>query len=66
MLSGIYGSAEVCSPLRRTRYPVIGVLAVFLVIEGCSIGRYAINTIGDMLASGGSRYESDEEYRPHR
>jgi predicted anti-sigma-YlaC factor YlaD len=40
---------------------VIGVLAVVLVTGGCSLRRYAVNTIGDVLASGGSLYESDED-----
>lgn len=42
-------------------YAMIGVLAVALVTGGCSIRRYAVNTIGDVLASGGSLYESDED-----
>ena len=61
MRSWIYSSAEVCSPLHCRRYPVIVVLAVFLVLEGCSIRQYAVTTIGDVLASGGSLYESDED-----
>lgn len=61
MLSWIYGSVQTCSPLRRTRDAVIGILVVVLVTGGCSIRRYAVNTIGDVLASGGSLYESDED-----
>ena len=38
-----------------------GVLAALLLTGGCSIRRYAINTIGDVLASEGSVYESDED-----
>jgi len=61
MLSWVHGSAPACSPLCRARYAVIGVLATVLVTGGCSIRRYAINTISDVLASGGSLYESDED-----
>ena len=42
-----------------------GVLVLFLVIlflnAGCSIKKFAINKIGDTLASGNSVYESDED-----
>ena len=41
-----------CSPLRRARYALIGVLVAVLATGGCSIRRYAVNTIGDVLASG--------------
>ena len=39
------------------------ILLVMLVIlgSGCSVRRYAINKIGDALASGGSTYESDDD-----
>ena len=43
------------------RYAAVGVLAVVLMTGGCSPRRYAVNTIGDVLASGGSLYESDED-----
>ena len=37
-----------------------GVLLV-AVTAGCSIRRFAVNRIGDALASGGATYESDED-----
>lgn len=60
MLSWVQRSAPVFSPLCRARYALIGVLATVLVTGGCSIRRYAVSTIGDVLASGGSLYESDK------
>jgi predicted anti-sigma-YlaC factor YlaD len=39
----------------------LGLLAAVLVTGGCSIRRYAVNTIGDVLASEGSLYESDDD-----
>ena len=36
-------------------------LLLLLVTSGCSIRRYAINQIGDALASGSSTYASDED-----
>ena len=36
-------------------------LLLLLVTSGCSIRRYAINQIGDALASGTSTYTSDED-----
>lgn len=51
-----------CAVLRRmARGLRFGVLVAALLTEGCSIRRYAVNTIGDVLASGGSLYESDED-----
>ncbi len=32
-----------------------------LVASGCSVRRFAVNSIGEALASGGSTYESDED-----
>ena len=61
MLSWVHDSAQAFSPLRRARYALIGILAAVLVTGGCSIRRYAVNTIGDVLASGGSLYESDDD-----
>jgi tetratricopeptide (TPR) repeat protein len=61
MLSWVHGSAQAFSPLRRGRYALIGVLAAVLVTGGCSIRRYTVNTIGDVLASGDSLYESDDD-----
>jgi predicted anti-sigma-YlaC factor YlaD len=39
----------------------IGLLVIVLMAGGCSVKRYAINTIGDILASGDSVYESDND-----
>jgi hypothetical protein len=61
MLSRGPGSVQSFSPLHRGRYALIGVLAAVLVTGGCSIRRYTVNTIGDVLASGGSLYESDDD-----
>ena len=40
-----------------------GLCAVILLVvaAGCSLKKYAINKIGDTLASGNSVYESDED-----
>ncbi|MGD8339842.1 MAG: TRAP transporter TatT component family protein [Gammaproteobacteria bacterium] len=37
------------------------IVALSLLLSGCSIQRYAINSIGDMLASSGSVFESDDD-----
>ena len=37
------------------------IVALSLLVAGCSIQRYAINSIGDMLASSGSTFESDND-----
>lgn len=37
------------------------IIVLSLLLGGCSIQRYAINSIGDMLASGGSVFESDDD-----
>ena len=37
------------------------VLALAASTSGCSVRRYAINKIGDAIASGGSTYESDDD-----
>ncbi|MBI4876660.1 MAG: hypothetical protein HY822_18650, partial [Acidobacteria bacterium] len=34
---------------------------LILVASGCSVRRFAINRVGDALASGGSTYEKDED-----
>jgi predicted anti-sigma-YlaC factor YlaD len=39
----------------------LGLLAAIVVTGGCSIRRYAVNTLGDVLASEGSLYESDDD-----
>ena len=40
----------------------LSLLVVLVMSEtGCSVRRYAINKIGDALASGGSTYESDDD-----
>ncbi len=45
------------------RLPVLVItIAIFVVfISACSPKRYAINAVGDMLAEGGSVYESDDD-----
>lgn len=45
--------------LTITRISVI--LAATTLLGGCSMKRYAINTLGDMLASGGSVFVTDED-----
>jgi predicted anti-sigma-YlaC factor YlaD len=42
----------------RYRFAII---VVSLLLGGCSIQRFAINSIGDMLSSGGSVFESDDD-----
>jgi predicted anti-sigma-YlaC factor YlaD len=38
------------------------ILAVFVVVAtGCSVRKFAINKIGDAIASGGSTYETDDD-----
>jgi predicted anti-sigma-YlaC factor YlaD len=44
-----------------TRGIRLGLLVAVLVTGGCSIRHYAINTIGDVLASEGAVYESDDD-----
>jgi len=36
-------------------------IALLLALGGCSLQRYAINSVGDVLASGGSVYEADND-----
>ena len=44
----------------RSQYLVL--FALFsLLFAGCSVKRFAINRVGDALASGGSTYESDDD-----
>ena len=45
---------------KDNRFVSVLVLAVLLT-SGCSIRKYAVNKIGDALASGGSKYESDDD-----
>ena len=40
---------------------VTAYLLLWLLATGCSVQKYAINKVGDALASGGSVYESDED-----
>jgi predicted anti-sigma-YlaC factor YlaD len=39
----------------------VSVVVLVAVSAGCSVRKYAINQVGDILASGGSIYESDED-----
>jgi predicted anti-sigma-YlaC factor YlaD len=44
------------------RFRVIILLVTFVVVaSGCSVKKFAINKIGDAIASGGSTYESDDD-----
>ncbi|NNC63834.1 MAG: hypothetical protein HKN84_03530, partial [Gammaproteobacteria bacterium] len=36
-------------------------VALTALLAGCSIKRYAINAVGDMLASGGSVFTADDD-----
>ena len=45
---------------KDNRFVSVLVLVVLLT-SGCSIRKYAVNKIGDALASGGSTYESDDD-----
>lgn len=55
MIHGAHG-------LGKTRGVIsVCLAAVLLFLSGCSIERYAVNTIGDVLASGGSVYERDDD-----
>ncbi len=47
-------------PIRAAPYLFVTVLLLFLT-SACSVRRYAINMVGDALASGNSVYESDED-----
>ncbi len=44
------------------RFPVVVIVGLFVfLVSACSPKRYAVNTIGDMLAEGDSVYESDDD-----
>jgi predicted anti-sigma-YlaC factor YlaD len=43
------------------RWSLAGLLLVGLLLSGCSIRKFAINKIGDAIASGGSTYETDDD-----
>jgi predicted anti-sigma-YlaC factor YlaD len=43
------------------RFRVVLVLLSIVIVSGCSVRKFAINKIGDALASGGSTYESDDD-----
>ena len=38
-----------------------GIIATAILLTGCSVQRYAINTLGDMLASGDSVFVTDDD-----
>jgi predicted anti-sigma-YlaC factor YlaD len=45
-----------------TKQRSIGLIVLFgLLSAGCSVKRFAVNRVGDALASGGSNYESDDD-----
>ena len=52
-----YGRFVVHFPSLRT----VASLALTLLLAGCSIKKYAINSVGDALAEGNSVYETDED-----
>ena len=52
-----YGRFVVHFPSLRT----VAFLTLTLLLAGCSIKKYAINTVGDALAEGNSVYETDED-----
>ena len=43
------------------RIPLVAILLAVSVFSGCSLKTYAINMVGDALASGDSVFESDED-----
>ena len=43
------------------RTPLVAILLAVSVFSGCSLRTYAINMVGDALASGDSVFESDED-----
>jgi len=47
------------SPPRTVRFTVA--ICLLLMAAGCSIKKYAVNTVGDALAEGNSVYETDED-----
>jgi len=46
--------------LRRSQVMALAI-AVSMFLAGCSVRQYAVNMVGDALASGGSVYESDPD-----
>ena len=49
-------------PVRvRTALSLLAILPLISLSSGCSLRTYAINMVGDALASGDSVYESDED-----
>ena len=54
------GNAARKSELMR-RQKTILLATLFIALSACSVKKYAVNTIGDMLAQGGSVYESDDD-----
>ena len=52
--------ASPLEPTTRKRYAVFSVLLMFLLAD-CSVRRFAVDRIGDALASGGSTYASDDD-----
>ena len=61
-----FARASPVEAFRRHRHPTcvhcVGLLIlIVLLCAGCSPKRYAVNTVGDLLASGDSVYESDDD-----
>jgi predicted anti-sigma-YlaC factor YlaD len=44
-----------------TRFTITALVAVLVMTSGCSLRTYAINKVGDVLASGDSVYETDDD-----
>ena len=65
-IAQLFSSANPVKAFRRHEHPVhvhcvaALILLVFLS-AGCSAKRFAVNTVGDLLASGDSVYESDDD-----
>jgi len=47
--------------MRGSKATLAPLLIVTVALSGCSIKRFAVNKVGDALASGGSTYESDDD-----
>src|SRR5580698_444552 len=45
----------------RTAYRLIAAVCLSFLFGGCSIKKFAVNKMGDMLSSSGSTFESDED-----
>ena len=48
-------------PEHRRWVSLVPVLLLLMSLSGCSVRRFAINKVGDVLASGGSTYATDDD-----